>query len=408
MKHSLEDIVAAYLAHDKNKHAAATFLGLARSTLRHHLKKAGEIGLLGTDPVIEGFRISQVSTTHNAAGDVTSKSIQQKPEHGAKWVMPEGQKLAGVSVLVNPDDETIVKWIKTKPEDVVENAWREALDEFLVKIPREDASPSPVFSNKHLLAQYTVTDVHFGMRAWAEETRDADYDLVIAEKLLTDWFTAAIDMAPAAHTAIFAQLGDLAHFDSMEALTPASKHVVDAAGRAQEMIRVIIRVVRKIIKMLLAKHAVVKIIMAKANHDPYSSAYLRESLAAMYEDEPRIIVETSPAEYYCHVHGKTVLFYHHGHKRQVDKLDTVFAGMFKSEYGMSDYAYGHCGHFHNDEVKETNLMRLERHRTLAPSDAHAASGGYLSKRDAKMIVYHDRFGEVSRQIGRASCRERVL
>jgi hypothetical protein len=39
---------------------------------------------------------------------------------------------------------------------------------------------------------------------------------------------------------------------------------------------------------------------------------------------------------------------------------------------------------------------VERHRTLAPADAYASGGGWLSKRDAKVVTYHQHFGEVSR------------
>ncbi len=42
-------------------------------------------------------------------------------------------------------------------------------------------------------------------------------------------------------------------------------------------------------------------------------------------------------------------------------------------------------------------MKVERHRTLAPPDAHAAEGGWLSGRDAKVITYHQTFGEIGRQ-----------
>jgi hypothetical protein len=51
---------------------------------------------------------------------------------------------------------------------------------------------------------------------------------------------------------------------------------------------------------------------------------------------------------------------------------------------------------HSDQVAESNLMKVERHRTLAPADAYASAGGWLSKRDAKVITYHQTYGEVSR------------
>lgn len=41
-------------------------------------------------------------------------------------------------------------------------------------------------------------------------------------------------------------------------------------------------------------------------------------------------------------------------------------------------------------------MIVERHRTLAAPDAYASKGGWVSGRDAKVITYSKRFGEVSR------------
>jgi hypothetical protein len=386
----IEATAKAYADNDQNKTKTAAALGIKRQSLDNRLKRCAEKGLLGFKPVLPGFRVSQTTETPNGT------FVQQKPERGEIFTIPEGQALSGVSALVDEDGREIVKWIKTKTETQSATAWRLALDEFKASLPRLPITAAPTFVNGQLCVQYTVTDLHFGMLAWAEETRVADYDLQIGEKLLTDWFTAAIAMAPAAHTAIFAQLGDLAHYDSMETVTPTSKHVVDGDSRPQKMIRVIIRVVRRIIAMLLEKHMHVHVIMAKANHDPYSSGWMREGFAALYEDEPRITIDTTPSEYYVFEWGKTALFYHHGHRRQVKDVDATFAGTFREIFGRCPHSYGHVGHWHNDEAKDSNLMKTERHRTLAPADSYSASMGHVTKRDAKAIVYHKEFGEVSR------------
>ena len=54
------------------------------------------------------------------------------------------------------------------------------------------------------------------------------------------------------------------------------------------------------------------------------------------------------------------------------------------------------GHLHSVDVKETNLMLVEQHRTLASPDAYASKGGWISGRDAKVITYHKEYGEVAR------------
>jgi ABC-type sulfate/molybdate transport systems ATPase subunit len=148
--------------------------------------------------------------------------------------------------------------------------------------------------------------------------------------------------------------------------------------------------------MLLEKHERVIILMAEGNHDPASSIQLREWLNAMYEDEPRVEVLVSPDPYYCVEHGETALFYHHGHKSQLKDIDKVFAAKFRDVFGRCSRAYAHMGHKHHIDVKETTLMVVEQHRTLAAPDAYASRGGWLSGREAQVITYHKKLGEVSR------------
>ena len=50
----------------------------------------------------------------------------------------------------------------------------------------------------------------------------------------------------------------------------------------------------------------------------------------------------------------------------------------------------------NDKLQESNLMTVEQHQTLAARDAYASRGGWLSGRSAKVITYHDKYGEVGR------------
>jgi hypothetical protein len=136
--------------------------------------------------------------------------------------------------------------------------------------------------------------------------------------------------------------------------------------------------------------------MADANHDPVSQIWLREWFSVMYENEPRVTVDTSPNPYNAYEFGKTALFFHHGHKRRVHNVSEVFASQFREMFGRTKYAYAHTGHLHHTDVKENNLMIVEQHRTLAPADAYSARGGWLTGRDAKVITYDKRYGEVSR------------
>jgi len=373
------------------KSLAADALGINRRTYDSRLKVAAERGLLGTKAVLPGFRISQVTNTPR--GDF----VQQRPERGPEWEMPAGHTVRGVSALVDADGRTVQSWIKTNQQAGDQlAAMRAAVDAFKEELPRAETVAAPPSGNREdLLNQFTVTDAHFGSLSWREETGH-DYDLAIAERLVTDWFAAAVELSPPASTAVLAQLGDLAHYDGMESKTPTSGHILDGDSRLPKMIRVIIRTMRRVIKMLLAKHDRVHIIMADANHDPAAEAWLREMFASFYEDDPRITVDSSASTYYVYEHGNTSLFFHHGHKRKIGNVDSVFAGQFRDIYGRTKYSYAHLGHLHSDELKSTNLMKVERHETLAAPDAYAANGGWISGRSAKVITYSSEHGEVSR------------
>ncbi len=379
----------AYEVHGTLKKAAAA-LGIKKSALSESLRRAAEAGLLGTEPVLPGFRISKISNTPSGT------FIQQTQERGEKFAVPTGHVVKGVSALVDAEGRVIQQWQKTAVDAEGQfAAFRALVDGLKEDLPRIAILPAPQHVEEDLLNQFVVTDSHFGMLAHREET-GADYDLRLAEQLLLDWFAAAVAGAPQAHTAVLAQLGDLLHHDALESVTPAHKHVLDADSRLHKVVRVVIRTLRRVVDMLLQKHKHVHVVMASGNHDPASSVWVRELLATIYENEPRVSVDTSPMLYYAYKWGDTALFYHHGHKRGVAQVDATLAGMFREMFGASKYAFAHVGHLHSDEGRKSALMYVERHETLAAPDAYAAGGGWLSGRSAKVITYSRRFGEVAR------------
>lgn len=326
-----------------------------------------------------------------------NKEKQEELKHYKLSKQIENLSVTGTSTCKNKDGEIVLEWVKknvTQEDRLI--ALRTAIDTL-----KEDIAPTSKTkykskqSNNKLCNQYTLTDYHLGMMSWAEESGD-DWDLKIAEDTLVKFFEVAMEKSPDAENCIFAQIGDFLHWDGLDAVTPASKHVLDADTRFTKLVRVAIRVIRRVIKMLLNKYKKVTVIMAEGNHDPASSVWLREMLDSFYDDEPRLFIDTNPDPYYCVTFGKVVLFFHHAHKKRIRQLDNVFVGKFKREFGNSDFAYGHTGHLHHEVKIESNLMTIEQHRTLAAKDAYASRGGYLSGRDSKVITYHKDYGEVGR------------
>jgi hypothetical protein len=358
------------------------------------------------DEIIEALRKHGSQRKAAAALGMSKRNMERRasglarkgwsPAHDMTRTVPDGFQVKGVSTLYGADNTVKAQWVKSQidPErqrELIEAALR-AMGE---SIPRERPVPAPKCTTAGLLNCYVVTDYHLGMLSWHEET-GADWDTAIAEDLLVRWFERAIRQAPDAHTAVLAQLGDFLHWDGLDAVTPTSKHLLDADGRFPKLVRVAIRALRRVIRLLLAKHERVHLVMAEGNHDPASSIWLREWFAVLLEDDPRVTVDLSPDPYYCVEWGRTALFFHHGHKRKPADIDSVFVAKFREVFGRTKYAYAHMGHMHHVDQRETSLMVVEQHQTLAAPDAYAARGGWSSGRSAQVITYGKQSGECGR------------
>lgn len=370
---------------------AARKLGISEKTVRRHMAMAAERGLLGTEPVLPGYAIKSIASKQGDAW------VKQTKASGEVYETPPGLAIKGRSVLTDPENRVILTWHKEDRDANAQlEAMRAALEAFKDEIPRAEPIAAPARTVDDLLNQYTITDNHLGALAWNEETRGGDYDLRIGEQLIIDWFAAAIAQSPPAKRAVFAQLGDFLHYDSFKSITPEHGHQLDSDSRYPKMVRAAIRIVRRVIAMLLEKHEQLDVIMCDANHDPAGEVWLREMLAAFYDHEPRVRVETNPGTYSVIEHGNVSLFYHHGHRRGIRNVDSVMVGKYRKLYGRTEYSYAHIGHKHSDELKTTDLMKVEQHETLAAPDAYGSN--WLSGRSAKVITYHKNYGEDGRVI----------
>lgn len=389
-KEELARRYAAFIEHGSYK-AAAESLGMPRETLRESLVNAAAKGKLGTNPVLPGFAIKSVASK---IGDAWVKQVKAA---GEQYETPVGLAIKGRSVLADAEGRVVLTWNK-EGEDKAQQlaAMRAAVEAFKDEIPRAEPVNAPRHTLSDLLNQYTITDHHLGALAWNEETRAGDYDLRIGEQLIIDWFAAAIAQSPDSERAVFAQLGDFLHYDSFKSVTPEHGHLLDSDSRYPKMVRAAIRIVRTVIGMLLQKHKFLDVIMCDANHDPAGEVWLREMLAAFYDNEPRVVVDTNPGTYSVIEHGDVSLFYHHGHRRGTKNVDSILVGKFRKIYGRTSLSYAHTGHKHSDELRTTDLMKVEQHETLAAPDAYGSN--WLSGRSAKVITYHKTFGEDGRVI----------
>lgn len=326
------------------------------------------------------------------------------PDHDMTRTVPEGYSVRGVSTYYDSEGKARGQWVKSRADDESrEAALKAAYEALAVELPRVLASEKPAHNSDSLCTVYTLTDAHIGMLAWHREG-GADWDLSIAERVIVGCFERAVEGAPASATAILNQLGDLLHYDGLLPVTPTSAHVLDADGRFTKMVEVAVRVLRRVIDLLLAKHKKVHLVLAEGNHDMASSVWLRTMFKALYEREPRITVDDSALPYYRYRHGKTLLAFHHSHLTKNAQLPLLVATQFAQDWGATVHRYIHTGNLHHADEKEHSGAIVFQHPTLAARDAYAARGGWHASRAMNAITYDMEHGEV----GRVTIRPEML
>jgi hypothetical protein len=233
------------------------------------------------------------------------------------------------------------------------------------------------------------------MLSMQEETCN-DYNLDIAEKLLIGAFDHLIKAAPPCGQALVTLMGDLLHYDSFVPETPQSRNVLDADGRYPQMVRAAVRSTRYLIKAALTRHESVHVIVERGNHDPSSSIFLMEALSNVYESEPRVTIDTSPAKFHYHRFGNNLIGIHHGDTVKMKDLPLLMAHDRATDWGETEHRFWWTGHVHHDATQEYPGVKCESFRVLAAKDAWHSEKGYRSKRDMKAIVLHREYGEVAR------------
>ena len=320
--------------------------------------------------------------------------VGYSPEHNFTRPVPDGYTAKGVSTYYNKEGKPTGQWVKASIDNErQQQIFRDALNAMASTLPRLDPIIAPEQFNADLLTLYTLTDAHIGMLAWHRENMQADWDLQIAEAVIVGCFEQIIKCSPDSETAVLNQLGDLLHYDGLSAVTPTSGHVLDADGRFTKMVEVAVRVLRRIINMLLAKHKNVHVILAEGNHDMASSVWLRTMFKALYENEPRITVDDSALPYYAYEFGDVMLTFHHSHLKKFGAMREVIPAMFSEIWGRTKKRYCHTGNYHHTKEEEHAGLKVFQHPTLAARDAYASRGAWFSDREVCSITYHKKFGQ---------------
>lgn len=356
------------------------------------LEKVGSLRKVATET---GLPATTVRNTFHTVERLAA-SRGEAPANDLDYPLPAGQIVTGVSTLQKSPDGNL-QWIKTKVSYEKQlDLMKEAVESLITDLPKVKAIPyKGSNANGDTIAVYPLGDPHVGMMSWSEET-GIDWDLKIAEAKFLDVFDRLVRTAPNCKEAVIVNLGDFFHADNAIGVTARSGHHLDMDGRYAKMVKVGMKIMRRMIETALEHHEIVRVITVQGNHDDCGAMFLRVALANIYEDNPRVLVDQSPAPFHYVRFGKVLLGTHHGHSCKAPNLPGVMASDRAEDWGQTEYRYWLTGHIHHDSKKEYPGVTVESFRTLAAKDAYAAWGGYRSGQDSKCIVYHKDFGEVER------------
>lgn len=346
----------------------------------------------------EGMTYKQIAEQYG----MNVRSIERRAARMAKQGKTDtkgapGFAVTGESVLTRADGTEVMRWTKTsKDKEQLEAIMQAAMEAFAEELPRVEAQPEIRSDYSESLALYPIFDMHLGAMAHKHECGE-NYDTATAERVMNNFFDYAVSKAPNSEKAVLLIGGDMLHSDGLEAVTPASGHVLDQDSRYAKLVYVAIRATRRAVSKMLTKHKEVEIQIIEGNHDQSGMIWLRAAMAAAYEDEPRVYVDVSPRVVHHTQYGKTFLAYHHGHTvKKPETLLMMCAADWREDFGISSSMYAHVGHWHHQTVTETSLGIVEVHSTMAAKDAYAARGGWRSRRRAAVIVYDKEYGEIGR------------
>lgn len=410
LSYATKEEAAAVKAHDTygTITAAAKSLGITagafRDRIRRLKKRAASRGYAPEDawnhPVPEGHRIKGNSTLFNADGKIDAqwvKSERDSDDPPTFEAVPEGHLVKKVSTLLDGQGNVRSQWVQAPKAEATR--WTEfwAACERNASKYRGAAAPvdSPTFEDDETCTVYPLGDPHIGMLAWAKETGQ-DFDLAIAERDLMKAVDLLVDRAPSSKLGIIANLGDFFHAEDDSQRTPASGNKLDCDTRAAKIADVGFQLLRHLIDRLLSKHETVRVVNVPGNHDPKMARMLNMWLGAVYEREPRVVIEDNRNPYIYLTHGKNLIGFAHGDGAKPEQLPGIMAADRASEWGTSEYRFWFTGHVHHLTRKEYPGCVIESFRTLAARDYWHAWKGYRSGQSLSCITLHAEYGEITR------------
>jgi len=347
--------------------------------------------------------VARVLGMDTGAISKTIRSIEKRaaqngwtPESNLARHVPEGYHVKGKSILLDGDGEIKQQWLKT---DMDRERQQEAFKTFIEELSREvkPAKPQKLTGKKRdpsLMNGIFVGDGHFGMYAFAPETKHSDFDTDTASEFVRKAIDNLVSRATEAKTGLLVNVGDLIHTNTSHNTTFKGTPV-DTDTRLHRVMKVAADTLRYGIDSMLQKHDKIIVVNARGNHDPDTAIGIQIALTMRYENEPRVtILETNTWMHYIEW-GKWLIGINHGDKIKPARLVNVMARDMAEAWGRTTHRMWAVGHIHHEKVIEIDGCTVQAFATLAPRDSWHTSAGYGSDQQMQMITFKKEGGKHS-------------
>lgn len=242
-----------------------------------------------------------------------------------------------------------------------------------------------------------VADPHFGKYAWSRTTGGDDYDLGLAEQLVSqagaELLAVGDAVKPTRRTIAF--LGDLFHYDRPDGST-TSGTPLERDGRLQKMIAVgcdsLIGIVER-----SAEHVPTDVVIVNGNHDEVLTWTFQRILSERFRASKAVAVKPDFTGRQYLAHGGNLLGFAHGHRAK-KKLPQIMALEASQDWSRCPYREWHTGHFHSQAaewqrpIETLDGVIVRTAPALCPPDDWHSVSGFIGSRQACETFFYDHAG----------------
>jgi predicted phosphodiesterase len=391
-REDLELIVALYKEHG-SLNGISKNTGIPRTTVRRHYAAAVRAGLAEPfeNRVPEGMEV-RTYTTVLRDDEVVLESIKMAPESEQFKGIQPGQKLKGLSTLVDASGRKILEWVKTSEDLSTEKAVEIVQNAFInYKAPTAELK-NPVLVDEDRLTLYPELDWHMGLMALKARTGDANWSLDKGIEVIKQGLSELIEMSPPSAHAVVMCLGDLMHSDNSDNRTKKSGNKLDVDGLYDDILFATCGLLIWFLDRLAEKHLEVEVDFKRGNHDEDSTAAIRVALMLRYQHHPRIKINPDGGYFYFRQFGVNLIGGTHGDQQKPSKLPMIMANRMKQAWAETITRIFFHGHIHHETVSENDGVRVISLRAPIPKDDWHAGVGFISGRSLYSWNFHRTLG----------------